>query len=425
MERRPGTPLHKGQLYKEKLSSCPPHYSFSLRARYGMSLSSDSSEKIPLWRDQRFVRIAIQALVVIILVAIFGFLIGNMFRNLQQQGRQFNFLFLWAQAGFNIGETVIPYETNSPYYWAFVVSFVNTLRLILVGFLATTLIGVVAGVASFSDNWLLRKLNLVYVEVVRNTPLLLQLFVWYFAVFFGFSQGSSISQLPGSVFISKKGIVIPWPAGTPIAWISAAVLVLGAIAAYVVWHRRIKLMEEQGASGQQEMTALIVLGIVGLLVFLFGLSWEFPRLGAANSVEGGLRMSLEYGAMLAGLAFYTGAFIAEIVRAGIQSVSKGQWEAARALGLHTSSSMRLVVFPQALRVIIPSLSSQYMNLAKNSSLALAIGYPDIFATSQTTLNQTGRAIEVILLIMLIYLVINLIISVVMNILNSTVQFKER
>jgi general L-amino acid transport system permease protein len=391
-----------------------------------MSLSSDSGEKTPLWRDQRFVRIAIQALVVIILVAIFGFLIGNMFRNLAAQGRQFNFLFLWAQAGFNIGETVIPYETNSPYYWAFVVSFVNTLRLILVGFIATTLIGVLAGVASFSDNWLLRKLSLVYVEIVRNTPLLLQLFVWYFAVFFGFSQGNKVSQLPGSIFISKKGIVIPWPAGTPIAWISAALLVLGAIAAYLIWHRRIKLMEEQGASGQREMTALMGLGIVGLLIFLFGLGWEFPKLGAAaNSVEGGLRMSLEYGAMLAGLAFYTGAFIAEIVRAGIQSVSKGQWEAARALGLHTASSMRLVVFPQALRVIIPSLSSQYMNLAKNSSLALAIGYPDIFATSQTTLNQTGRAVEAILLIMVIYLAINLIISVVMNILNSTVQFKER
>jgi len=390
-----------------------------------MTLSDGSSEKVPFWRDNRYVRIAVQAIVVVILVAIFSFFSGNMFRNLEQQGRQFNFSFLLQGAGFNIGETILPYETNSPYYWAFVVSLVNTLRLILVGFIATTIIGVVAGIASFSDNWLLRKLNLVYVEIVRNTPLLLQLYVWYFAVFFGFSDKGKVAVLPGSIMVSKKGIVIPWPSGSLISWISAAALLVGAIAAFFIWRRRMKLMEEQGASGQREFMALVSLGVVGLLVFLLGLGWEFPQIAASGNVEGGLRMSLEYGAMLAGLAFYTGAFIAEIVRAGIQSVSKGQWEAAKALGLKPASSMRLVVFPQAMRVIIPSLTSQYMNLAKNSSLALAIGYPDIFATSQTSLNQTGRAVEVILLIMAIYLVINLIISVLMNLLNRSVQFRER
>ncbi|MBI4782856.1 MAG: ABC transporter permease subunit [Oscillatoriophycideae cyanobacterium NC_groundwater_1537_Pr4_S-0.65um_50_18] len=386
---------------------------------------SSSGEKIPFWRDDRYVRIAVQAIVVLILIVIFGFFSGNMSRNLQQQGRQFNFSFLLQGAGFNIGETIIPYETNSPYYWAFVVSLVNTLRLIFVGFIATTVIGVVAGIASFSNNWLLRKLNLIYVEVVRNTPLLLQLYVWYFAIFFGFSDKGNIAQLPGSVLVSKKGIVIPWSNGSPIAWVSVAMLLIGAIAAFFIWRRRIKLMEEQGASGQREFIALVSLGVVGLLLFLFGLGWEFPKIAASGNVEGGLRMSLEYGSMLAGLAFYTGAFIAEIVRAGIQSVSKGQWEAAKALGLQPASSMRLVVFPQAMRVIIPSLSSQYMNLAKNSSLALAIGYPDIFATSQTSLNQTGRAVEVILLIMAVYLTISLVISVIMNLLNQTVQFRER
>ena len=389
------------------------------------SPSNDGSEKVPFWRDERYVRIAIQAIVLLVLAAIFSFFSGNMFRNLEQQGRQFNFSFLQQGAGFNIGETVIPYETNSPYYWAFVVSLVNTLRLILVGFIATTIIGVVAGIASFSNNWLLRKLNLVYVEVVRNTPLLLQLYVWYFAVFFGFSDKGKVATLPGSVLVSKKGIVIPWSNGSPIAWISAAALLIGAIAAFFIWRRRIKIMEEQGATGQREFIALVSLGVVGLLLFLFGLGWQFPKVAASGNVEGGLRMSLEYGSMLAGLAFYTGAFIAEIVRAGIQSVSKGQWEAAKALGLQSTSSMRLVVFPQAMRVIIPSLSSQYMNLAKNSSLALAIGYPDIFATSQTSLNQTGRAVEVILLIMAIYLTISLVISVIMNLLNKTVQFTER
>jgi len=360
----------------------------------------------------------------VILVAV-QLCLGNMFKNLEQQGRQFSFTFLLSQSGFNIGETMVPYDTTSPYYWAFFVSFLNALRLILVGIAATTVLGVVAGIASFSDNWLLRKLNLVYVEVVRNTPLLLQLFVWYFAVFFGFSDKGKTSQLPGSIFVSKKGIVIPWPASSPLLGILLGMLLLGAIGAYFIWQRRITRMEEQGTSGKQEQLVLFSMAAVGLLVVLFGLGWEVPKMSAAGNVEGGLRVSVEYGAMLFGLVFYTGAFIAEIVRAGIQSVSRGQWEAARALGLPTGSAMRLVVFPQALRVILPSLSSQYINLSKNSSLALAIGYPEIFATAQTTLNQSGRPVEVILLIMTIYLSISLFISFVMNSLNRLVQFKER
>jgi len=201
---------------------------------------------------------------------------------------------------------------------------------------------------------------------------------------------------------------------------------VGAIAAILVWRWRIKLMGELGASGKPQSIALIGLGILSLLIFLFGLGWQFPVIDAAGtSVEGGLRLSLEYVGMLVALAFYTGAFIAEIVRAGIQSVSKGQWEAAQALGIQQGLSMRLVVLPQALRVIIPSLNSQYINLTKNSSLALAIGYPDIFSTSQTILNQTGRAVEVILIILLTYLAVDLLISALMNQLNNLVQLRER
>ena len=184
-------------------------------------------------------------------------------------------------------------------------------------------------------------------------------------------------------------------------------------------------METQGASGQPQTIALAVIGIVSIFLFFFGLSWEFPQPTEAGGVTGGLRMSLEYAAILAGLVFYTGAFIAEIVRAGIQAVSKGQWEAGRALGLDAGKLMRLIVFPQALRVIIPSLNSQYMNLAKNSSLALAIGYPDIYSTASTTFNQTGRPIEVFILIAATYLTINLVISLAMNSLNRAVQLKER
>jgi general L-amino acid transport system permease protein len=390
-----------------------------------MTHSIDSSEKIPLWRDERFWRIATQLIVAAIVIVIFAVLSGNLTHNLRQQGQRFDYGFLWGQAGFNIGESLVPYETGDRYYWALIVGLINTLRLILVGLIATTVLGIIAGIASFSENWLVRKLSLIYVEVVRNTPLLFQLFFWYFAVFFSLSKGSETTQLPGSIFISKKGLVIPWPPNTPIVWMWIVVLIVGSIAALLIWRSRIKLMEEQGASGKPQLITLSIMGIAALLILILGLGWDFPKLAAPGNVEGGLRLSLEYAAMLAGLAFYTGAFIAEIVRAGIQAVSKGQWEAAKALGLQPGLLMRLVVFPQALRVIIPSLNSQYMNLAKNSSLALAIGYPDFFSTSSTTLNQTGRSIEIVLIITVTYLIVDLIISVVMNLLNNTVQLKER
>lgn len=385
-----------------------------------------SVDKVPLWRDERFLKIALQAIVLMVLFIIGAILLGNMNRNLQQLGRQFDFGFLKNQAGFNIGESILPYQPSDNYGWAFFVGFINTLRLILVGFVLTTGVGIVAGVASFSDNWLLRKLNLVYVEVVRNTPLLLQFFFWYFVVFFGLSKGEEINRLWGILFVSKKGIVVPWPANTLFVWFAVGVLGILAIAMILLWRWRTHLMEEMGASGQSQAIALGATGIIALLILIWGLNWVFPQLNEeTNAVEGGLRVSLEYAAMLAGLTFYTGAFIAEIVRAGIQSVSKGQWEAARALGLKTGLALQLVVFPQALRVMIPSLNSQYMNLAKNSSLALAIGYPDIFATGLTTLNQTGRAVEVILLITVTYLTVNLIISLTMNLFNRMVQITER
>jgi general L-amino acid transport system permease protein len=392
--------------------------------------TSDSSEKIPLWRDERFWRIAIQAFALIVVVVIGSILLGNMNRNLAQLGRQFNFSFLQNSAGFNIGESILPYSTNDRYWWALVIGFVNTLRLILVGFVFATVLGVVAGVASFSDNWLLRKLNRVYVEIVRNIPLLLQLFFWIFVVFYGLAPQATPTDPPASFlwagYISKKGIVLPWPTNTTTAWLGLLVLVVGAIAAIVIWRWRLKIMELQGSSGKTQLMILIAIAIAFLAILIFGLGWEFPRINEAqNSVEGGLRLSMEYAAVLSGLSVYTGAFIAEIVRAGIQSVSKGQWEAARALGLHTGLSMQLVVLPQALRVIIPSLNSQYMNLAKNSTLALAIGYPDFFSTFQTTQNQTGRAVEMILILMGLYLILNLIISLIMNQLNRMVQLKER
>lgn len=391
-----------------------------------MASPAPSDNSVPLWRDDRVLRLGLQALVLVIVVGAGAIMVGNMNRNLQQLGRQFDYGFLKNQAGFNIGESVLPYAPNDSYGWALFVGFVNTLRLIVVGFITTTVVGVLAGIASFSDNWLIRRLNLIYVEVVRNTPLLLQLFFWYFVVLFGLSQAGEVRRLlGGGLYISKKGITLPWPANTPTAWASALGLLILAVAAYLVWRWRLRQMEQAGRSGRGQGLVLWAMAAIALTLFCFGLGWSFPRLGDDNLVVGGLRISLEYAAMLAGLTFYTGAFIAEIVRAGIQSVSRGQWEAARSLGLKTGLALRLVVFPQALRVIIPSLNGQYMNLAKNSSLALAIGYPDIFATGQTIQNQTGRAVEVVLLWAVTYLSINLIISLVMNRFNQSVQIRER
>jgi len=390
-----------------------------------MALSTNSNEKVPLWRDERVWHISLQALVIMIVVAIALGGLGHMNRNLQQLGRQFEFSFLLNRAGFNIGESVIPYKPDDPYYWAFIVGIVNTLRLILVSFITTTVLGVVVGIASFSDNWLLRKINVMYVEIVRNTPLLLQFVFFYFVVLFGLTNDADIKGLPGSIWLSKKGIWIPFPANTVQSWIATVVLIGLAIAAILIWRWRLTQMEEQGTSGQPQQMMLISIGVVGFLALIFGLGWQFPHVTESKDITGGLRMSLEYGAMLLGLSFYTGAYVAEIVRAGIESVSKGQWEAAKSLGFRPTLSMRLVVFPQALRIIVPSLNSQYITLTKNSSLALAIGYPDTFATAQTTLNQTGRAIEVVLLMVITYLVLNLIISIVMNQLNRVVQIKER
>ncbi|MBU6230033.1 MAG: ABC transporter permease subunit [Cyanobacteria bacterium REEB459] len=382
-------------------------------------------DKTPLWRDQRFTGLVFQAAVLVLVVGIAGVLLANMVRNLQQLGRQLDFGFLRNQSGFNIGESILPYQPNDTYGWALVIGLVNTLRLILIGFVTATVIGTLSGLASFSSNWLLRHLNLIYIEVARNTPLLLQLFFWYFVIFFGLAQGAEAKQVLGWFLISKKGIALPWPTPGASVWGGLLAIALLGVVAYLTWRWRRWLLEEKGQHGRLQTGLLLGTAAIALGVFLFGLGWSLPRLDANNNILGGVRISLEYAAMLAGLTFYTGAFIAEIVRGGIASVSKGQWEAARSLGLKGGLTMALVVLPQALRVIIPSLNGQYMNLAKNSSLALAIGYPDIFATGQTTQNQTGRAVEIVLLWAITYLLVNLIISVVMNQLNRTIQIRER
>jgi len=388
-------------------------------------MTSDSNTRFSLLRDERFWKIVFQAVVLAIVVALLTIFVINLNNNLAKAGLQFSFSFLKNSAGFSIGETLIDYSPNDTYVRALLVGIFNTLRVVLVGFVLTTILGVVSGVASFSDNWLLRKLSLLYVEVVRNVPLLLQLIFWYFPVFLSLPPPDDRVNWLGGIYMDKTGIYMPWPASGLGFWVCLALLVGLAIAAWFLWQVRIRMMVETGASGQPQLIGLIAMGAVFLLILFAGFSWEVPQPGEGTRIDGGLRLSLEYSALLVGLVVYTGAFIAEIVRGGIQSVSKGQWEAARSLGLSSGNVMQLVVFPQAMRVIIPPLNSQYMNLAKNSSLALAIGYPDIFSVASTSLNQTGRPVEVFVILMSIYLLINLVISSFMNWLNRSVQFQER
>ncbi|MEO0397219.1 MAG: ABC transporter permease subunit [Cyanobacteria bacterium P01_A01_bin.137] len=468
-----------------------------------------------LLRDERFWKIAFQALIVLFVVDLLWHFSATLNDNMLGRGINFGFSFLGNPAGFAIGESLLDYQAQDAYSKVIQVGIINSLRVMIVGVILATTVGITAGVASFSDNWLLYKISRAYVGLVRNVPLLLQLFFWYLAVFFSFPATRNPFLFPNAnmswLILSKKGIYIPGPAFTPATWTGLILLAVSLLLIGLVFHSvkvvrsgsyrggvgallgygfsllmipvllvteffllfnwdaekglyfkgafpslmsspqglwvivllaliiplvvlarwRTQVIVEQGESGKPQLIAIALLFLLGLGILLFALGWESPVAALKDDgtftggVTGGLRLSLEYSAIVTGLTFYTGAFIAEIVRAGIQSVSQGQWEAARSLGLNSGLAMRMVVFPQALRVIIPPLNSEFANLAKNSSLALAIGYPDLYSVANTTFNQTGRPVEVFLLMMATYLIINLLISFNMNQLNSAVQFKER
>ena len=377
-----------------------------------------------LLRDDRFWKIAFQVITFIVVASILGYFIFNLNANLTRQGTQFGFGFLANPAGFSIGESVLEYQPNDPYRKALLVGLVNTITLVIAGIILATVTGILAGTASFSQNWLVHKISRSYVGLTRNVPLLLQLFFWYFAVYGLLPRPQNQLNLGNLIIGNNRGVYIPWPANSAwLAWL--AVVIALAIAAFFVGQWRTKIIVETGSSGQTQLMILGAMALAGLLIVAFAFGWEAPQVREGGGATGGLRLSREYVAALTALVFYTGAFIAEIVRAGIQSVSKGQWEAARSLGLSSGLSMRMVVFPQALRVIIPPLNSEFMNLAKNSSLAFAIAYPELYSVANTTFNQTGRPIEVFLVLMATYLIINLFISLGMNQLNQAVQFKER
>lgn len=386
--------------------------------------------KLPkLLRDARFWRFAGQAIAVLLVVIVLALIWDNLTYNLRQLGIQLGFGFLRLQASFDIGETPIEYSPADSYARAILVGLVNSLRVTVIGIVLATIFGLVAGIAQLSSNWLVRKLAVVYVEIFRNVPLLLQLFFWYFAVFLKLPSIEDRIVLLSSIYLVGNGVFLPWVQATTGTGIWLVLLVVGIISAIALWRWRTQIMVEQGRAGNQLLYALGALVAAGVIAFILTqtvpFSLSLPRVVENTQIQGGLRLSPEFSTLLIGLVIYTSSYIAEIVRGGIQSVPKGQWEAARALGLKPGRLMQMVILPQALRVIVPPLTSQYLNLAKNSSLAIAVGFPDVYFVASTTFNQTGRAVEVMLLIMITYLSISLTISLVMNLYNRTVQIKER
>ncbi|MEG5171793.1 ABC transporter permease subunit [Microcoleus sp. B3-D7] len=395
------------------------------------------SQKLPkfkdiskLLRDDRFWKIAGQAIALILVIVVIAILWDNLTANYSQLGIAFGFDFLNSQASFDIGESVIPYSPANSYRQAYFVGLINSLRVMAIGIIFATVAGLTVGIARLSDNWLLRNLAGLYVEILRNTPLLLQLFFWYFAVFISLPKVEDNQQMRGPIYLTNRGIAVPTPMALPGFEIWLILLTVGVLAAAGLWMWRARVMLEEAKPGRQLFWALGAIGLSAILAWIITKNLpfrlDFPRLTPELQLEGGLKLTPEFAALVTGLSLYTGSYIAEIVRAGIQSVSRGQWEAGKSLGLKSGTMMRMVILPQALRVIVPPLTSQYLNLAKNSSLAVAVAYPDVyFVVGSPTLNQTGRAIEAMLIIMVTYLTISLIVSLFMNWYNKTVQIKER
>jgi general L-amino acid transport system permease protein len=367
-----------------------------------------------------------QVLVVAIAVAVIAWLWSNTVHNLSVRRISTGFAFLGREAGMPIADNWLPYSPKDTYLWAFLVGLVNTLRVAVIGIVLATVLGTMIGIARLSPNWLLSRLAAVYVEVLRDIPLLLQLLVWYVLMQALPAARGAWHPLAG-IYLSNRGLVLPQvPIGTGQLWV-LAVAALGCIDFYLV--RRFLIARQMRDGRPRRLwpwALLLIVALPALVSWALGVSWTvtMPELRGFNFV-GGTLLSPEYFALLIGLVTYTSAFIAEIVRSGISAVPRGQWDAALALGLRRSFVLRKIVLPQALRVIVPPMTSQYLNLTKNSSLAVAIGYQDIVSVANTTLNQTGQAIEAIALIMLVFLTISLGISLFMNWFNARIALTER
>ena len=378
------------------------------------------------WRSQAFRGVAYQILLLLLLIAAGGYLLHNTLENMRLRGIKSGFDFILQPAGFGIGESILPFDSSESYLKAFAVGLSNTLRVAIVGIVMATALGTLVGIGRLSRNPLVRSICSAYVEITRNIPLLLQLFIWYFMLTELLPPINEAIQ-GGGFFFSKNGFQFPLPVWSAGHW--GAVLGLGTgMIAVVAWSRIAQRRRE--ATGQilpvwwPAAAGVIALTLLGWWLAGAPSELDIPEQTPLNVVGGG-SVTPEYLTLLFGLSVYTAGYIAEVVRAGIQSVPFGQHEAAASLGLSRSQALRLVQLPQALRVIIPPLTSQYLNLTKNSSLAVAVGYPDLVSIGSTSLNQTGRAVECIAIVMACYLTLSLVTSAFMNYYNARSRLKDR
>ncbi|MBN3493133.1 amino acid ABC transporter permease [Vibrio neptunius] len=389
---------------------------------------SGTTSNASLLYNPTFRSVVFQIIAILALVFFFYTIVNNALTNLEARGIATGFGFLTQEAGFGIGLTLIEYDETYSYGHTFIIGLLNTALVSVLGIILATVIGFIMGIARLSSNWLVSRLAAVYIETFRNIPLLLQIFFWYFAVLQALPSTRQSLSLGEAIFLNVRGLYFPSPIFEAGSSIVVASFLIGIVATVFIsiWARN-----KQRLTGQQTPMVRIALGLIvvfpTVVYFLMGspISAEYPELKGFN-FQGGVSIIPELAALLLALSIYTASFIAEIVRSGINAVSHGQTEAAMSLGLPRSRTLKLVIVPQALRIIIPPLTSQYLNLTKNSSLAMAIGYPDLVSVfAGTTLNQTGQAIEIIAMTMAVYLSLSLITSALMNIYNRKVALVER
>ena len=387
----------------------------------------DESARVSLIYNPRVRGIFFQVLLVLLLLLGVWWIVDNTIENLRRSNISTGFAFLRGRAGFDISDRLIDYTSDSSYGRAFLVGVANTLIVAAVGIVTATVIGFLVGVGRLSNNWLIRKLATVYVEVFRNIPPLLVILFWYQGVLAVLPGVRDSLSLPMGSYLNNRGFYFP-----RLVWGEGSVLIFVAFVAALVlsWYVARRARARQMATGERFpvlwTSVALIIGLP-LLAFLFAgmpVSIDYPQKGTFN-LTGGTNVKPEFLSLYLALSFYTAAFIAEIVRAGIMGVPRGQTEAYNALGIRSGDGMRLVVIPQAMRIIIPPLTSQYLNLTKNSSLAVAIGYPDLYAVGGTILNQTGQAIEVVVIFMVVYLSISILTSLFMNWFNAKMALKER
>lgn len=391
------------------------------------SADANRSTRPPLWRDVRVLRVVGQVVFLVVAVLVLREMYLNAAYQLEQRGRPLTFDFLDNRAGFGIKESVIDYHPNNAYMRAFMVAFTNALTVAATGIFLATLWGLVIGVARLSPNWLIRKMAQVYVEIFRNTPALVQIIFWYAAVILTIPRIENSVSLLGVGFVSNRGAAIPAIRGGADGGTWGLFLLAGIIVAVVLWRWRTRVNEATGQPSYRFTIAFATFfGFAFLGYLLLGDAFfiDVPEIGPqGRGYAGGLQVSPEFSGVLLGLVVYTSAFIGEIVRGSILAVSKGQKEAAQALGLRPGQQLRLVVLPQAMRIAIPPINNQYLNLWKNTSLAFVIGYPELINISTTIVNQAGNELQVHAIVVGFYLTTCLLISAVMNVVNKAVAFR--